>query len=375
MSETQRQGAVHSSMFAALVAWRVARVVLAPLLLALAVTAVLGKLWLDASGPFVEALPAYPYCREAAIALADERVAEALELAEVGACEHVAALARARWDALSAQAQRCWEGVWSGRGEDAFAIGCAVASDLVVFGDVRDLTIQALAWGRGDATDSVLVALSSAGLVLTFTPQLGAGTALLKAARRAGALSTDLALSVTRLVRRQAWPALAHLLTDAGRISTKLGPAQAARALRYADDATELATLARFVEAAPHPLVALRLGGKRVAAIADDGLYRAALARGPAALELAAERGTRALLSRQPLLVWAAKSVYKHPDALAEALLALAAWVLRWATWPVVLLVAAVSSLTSWVLWPRRRRARRVRRNAPSAYHGGKLPG
>ena len=346
----------------ALFAWRLARVVLAPLLVALALGLVLGKLWLEASGPFVEALPAYPYCREASLALADGRVAEALELAEAGECAHEAALARARWDALAAQAERCWQGVWSGRGEDAVAVGCAVASDLVVFGDVRDLTVQALAWGRGDATDPVLVGLSAAGLVLTFTPQVGAGSALLKVSRRAGALSADLAGSVTRLVRQRAWPALADVLGDAGRIGTKLGPAQATRALRYADSPAEVASLARFVEAAPHPLVALRLGGKRVVAITDDGLYRAALARGPGALELAATRGTRALLSRQPLLVWAAKSVYKHPDAIAEALLALAAWLLRWATWPLVLASAAVALLGGRVLWPWRRRAAGVGR-------------
>lgn len=340
---------------AALIAWRLARLLVAPLLLVLAIALVAGKLWLEASGPFVEALPAYPYCREASIALADGDVALALELADAGACAHESALARERWDALAAQAERCWAGVWSGRGQDAVGVGCAVASDLVVFGDVRDLTLQALAWGRGDATDPVLVGLSAAGLALTFTPQLGAGNALLKVARRAGALSADLAGSVTRLVRQRAWPALADLLGDAGRISTTLGPARATRALRYADDASELASLARFVDRASHPLVALRLGGKRVVSIADDGLYRAALARGPAGLELAADRGTRALLSRQPLLVWAAKSVYKHPDALAEALVALAVWLLRWATWPLVLASAALSGLAGWLLWPRRR--------------------
>lgn len=345
--------------------WRTLRVVLAPLLVVVGVSVLLGKVWLLGAGPFVEALEPYPYCAEAEVALAQDRIADALELAEAGECGSVAAAARLRWDALSAQLERCWEGVWRGRGVDAAGVGCAVASDLLVFGDVRDLTVQALAWGQGDATDPVLIGLSTAGIVLTFVPQVGAGNALMKAARRAGTLSTGLARTVTTLVRQRAWPALAGLFTDVGRISAKLGPARATRALAYADDTADMATLARFVETAPHPLVGLRLGGKRVASIADDGLYRAGLARGPAGLQLVAERGAGALLARQPLLIWAAKSVVKHPEALAAFMAALASWLLRWATWPVVLSASAVLVTLGLILWPRRRRRGRAARRRP----------
>ncbi len=353
--------------------WRLLRFVLALLLLLLALGALVGKVWLEASGPFVEALPAYPFCQEAALALEEDRVADALELAEVGDCATEEAQARARWESLAATLDRCWEGVWTGRGEDAAGVGCAVASDLVVFGDVRDLSRQALAWGQGEATDPVLIGLSTAGLVLTFAPQVGAGNALLKVARRAGALSAGLGRSVSTLVRQRAWRPLADLFSDAGRISTKLGPARATRALAYADSPAEMASLARFVESASHPLVGLRLGGKRVAGIADDGLYRVGLARGPAGLQLAAERGSAALLSRKPLLVWAAKSVYRHPDAVASALLVLATWLLRWATWPLVLVVAGVASLAGLALWPRGRRLKGSR-PAPTRTGASRAP-
>ena len=340
--------------------WRALRFVLAPLLLLLGVAGLLGKVWLVASGPFVEALEPYPYCVEAERALAEDRVADALELAETGECASVAAAARVRWDALSAQLERCWQGVWTGRGEDAAGVGCAVASDLVVFGDVRDLTIQALHWGQGDATDPVLIGLSTAGIALTFVPHVGTSNALLKGARRAGTLSAGLARSVSALVRQRAWPALAGLFTDVGRIGTKLGPARATRALAYADDSAEMATLARFVETAPHPLVGLRLGGKRVASIADDAVYRAGLERGPAGLQLVAERGGAALLARQPLLIWAAKSVVKHPEALAAFMARLATWLLRWATWPVVLGVSVTLVAIGLLAWPGRSRRRRA---------------
>jgi hypothetical protein len=340
---------------------RLLRRALAAALLAVAVGAILGKASLDLGGPYLEALPAYPYCAEAATALSLDRVLDALELAEAGACPEELAAARSRWSNLAATFERCLDGAWTGYGDDAAAVGCAVASDLVVFGDVRDLTRQGLAWSRGDATDPVLVALSTAGLVLTFAPQVGLGNALMKVARRAGTLTNALAGGVVTLVRRGAWAPLATMLGDAGRIGAKVGVARGSRALGYADDAAEMAALARYVERVPQPLLGLRWGGKAAVRLADDdALYRAALGRGPDGLRLAAERGGRALLTRQPLLVAVAKSVWKNPEALARALAALAAWLLRWATWPSVAAFAAALAIAATVVWPRVRRRPRA---------------
>ena len=339
------------------------------LLVLLALALVAGKAWLELDGPYLEALPLYPYCTAAATALQEERYLDALELAEAGGGGAELAEARAAWDGLAARFERCVSGAWSGRGEDAFGIGCAVASDLVVFGDVRDLTREGLAWLRGEEPDEVLMALSAAGIALTFTPQIGAGASLFKAARRAGALGDGFARSLVKLARDRAWRPLSGMLTDAGRLSLELGPARATRALAYADDADELARLARFVDMAPQPLLALKWGGKGAVRLAtDDALYREALKRGPAGLELAAARGGRALLARQPLVVFAAKSLYQHPEALAAALAAIVAFVLRWLTWPWVAGAALALALLGLALRAsarQRRGARRRRQGAP----------
>jgi hypothetical protein len=237
-----------------------ARLVVASLLLASAAAVLVAKVELEATGPYLEALPLHPFCDEAAAALAAERVGEAIEVAEAGGCDAVAEEARERWTDLTAVAERCWDGVWTGRGEDGTGAACAVVSDLVVFGDVRDLTRQGVAWARGDETDPVLIALSTAGLVLTVAPAAGAGTSLLKVGRRAGTLGRGLADDVVRLVRQGAWGAVGASLADAGRLSARLGPAGGVRALAYADDASELALLARYVETARHPLLAMRSG-------------------------------------------------------------------------------------------------------------------
>ncbi len=344
------------------------RHLLAGILLASAVATLGGKVWLELSGPYLEALAPYPFCAEAAVALAEERLLDALELAEAGDCPAVLAEAQARWHAPLATLERCATGVWTGVGEDAAGIACAVASDLLIFGDVRDLSRQGIAWGRGETTDPLLIGLSTAGIVLTFAPHVGVGNALLKTARRAGSLTRGLADRLLTLLRRGAWGAVADLSTDAARVSTRLGVARGTRALAYADDATELASLARFVERAPAPLLALRWSGKQALRLADDdALYRAALTRGPEGLRLAAERGGRVLLTRQPLLIAVGKAVVKHPDELAALLTRWATWLLRWLTWPWTLLASGTLALLAWVVRPRPRVRRPPRRAAPAS--------
>lgn len=323
--------------------------------------AVAVKVWLTMSGPFIEALPAYPFCEEARSALASGNVAWSLELAEAGDCTDEEAEARRQWDSLSATFSRCIDGVWTGRADDAAGLACAVASDLVVFGDVRDLTRQGLNWSRGEDTDPVLIALSATGIALTLAPQFGAGASVFKVARRAGTLSDRLASSVMGMLRRGSFRPLGGLLSDAGRISAKVGPPKATRALEYADSAEELSEVARFVDAVDEPLLALRWGGKRMLRLTDDpALFTEAIKRGPPGLILASERGAAALLTRKPLVVTAAKTVYRNPEAVVAATAALATWLLRWAEWTYVLVAAGVLILAGLLLYPYG--PRRVRR-------------
>lgn len=322
------------------------------LLIALAVGVVAGKLWLEYDGPYLEALDPYPYCQAAQSALDEDRILDALELAEADDCPAQLNAANARWNELSARFQRCIGGVWTGYGEGAEGVTCAIVSDLVVFGDVRDLTRQGVAWFRGDDTDTLLIALSAAGIVLTFAPQVGSGASILKGARRAGAVSEALTKNVVKLVQERAWRPLAGLLTDAGRISTKLGPAKTTRVLAYADDADDLAALARFADDARSPLLGLKWGGKGAARMVDDVLYREALKRGPDGMELAMRRGGKALMARQPLIIFAAKTLYKNPEAVLVAIQAIVSFLLRWFTWQFALLLALALTLVGGVLLP-----------------------
>lgn len=318
-----------------------------------------GKVLSDTHGPFLEALPPFDYCAEATHALDEGRLLDALELAEAGDCTAVRSAAERAWSGVAATFERCVAGMWTGVADDAAGVTCAIASDLVVFGDVRDLARQGLAWGRGEATDPLLIGLSAAGIALTFAPQIDLGTTLLKAARRAGSLSRRLVDDLLTLLGRGAVGAVADVATDAGRIAGTLGLARGTRALAYADDAVEVADLARFVSTSRSPLLALRWGGKQAMRLGDDpDLAAAALARGPVGVRLAVERGGAALLARQPWLVAVGKAFVKHPVTLAGWLTQAATFWLRWATWPWILGLSASLLAMAVLLRPRPRRGR-----------------
>lgn len=333
------------------------------LLLLCALVLLGGKAWLEYGPSYLEALPEYPFCQQARAALSVGRLQDAAELAEAGGdCGAELAEAQARWNSLGALFGRCVSGVWTGRADDGVGVGCAIASDLVLFGDVRDLTRQGVAAIRGDATDPVLIALSAAGLALALAPNVGAGASLLKGARRAGALSEPLTKAVLRQARQGSWRPLAGLLGDAGRMSIKLGPARATRVVAYADDGADLARLARFVDDVPRPWLGLKWGGKRVASLTDEALYGAALKRGPDGIRLALERGAKALLVRQPAIIFIGKSLYKHPEALVAALLK----ALDLVRWPLVGWLAGALAVVGLLLSRTKGRRRpRVRNGRP----------
>lgn len=306
-------------------------------LIALAVGAslTLAKAWVDSGRPYLEELPRYDYCDKATDAFEDNDIAQTVELAEAGGCNEVLSRAQAQWQSTTARVSRCAEGVWQGRSRDITGATCAIVSDVFVIGDVRDLTRQSISFARGDDTDYFLAALSGVGLASTLIPQAEAGLNSLKFARRAGTVTEPLAQTVTKLARQGARSALGEVLADAGRTTRTLGLTRGTDALRYADSPDDLKALATFAENKPSPLLALQYGGKQVTTLTDDALYNAALKRGPEGLELAVKRGKRAFLAAHPLL-GLTKSVYK-----GNALIVLL-WLLRFLTWPLVLLISSI---------------------------------
>lgn len=123
----------------------------------------------------------------------------------------------------------------------------AIATDLFVVGDVRDLIIQGGRWARGEKTDPVLAAIAAFGLVTTFAPQLDWAPSLLKAARRGGTMTERFAGFLKRAVAERDIAAIRRAVEGSADMARHASPAGAVRLLKHVDDAEDAARLGRFL--------------------------------------------------------------------------------------------------------------------------------
>ncbi|GAC1631441.1 MAG: hypothetical protein NVS9B10_24890 [Nevskia sp.] len=213
-------------------------------------------------------------------------------------------------DDLLRRLREVGQGALTGRGDSIESLGGAIVTDMLVIGDLRDLVIEGTHALRGEDTDEVIVALSALGIATTAAPEADAGVAVLKFARRAGALGDALAHSLVRVAKQAAATrdagALLQVAGDAARLAKAARPAAAMKILKLVDDPATLHLVADFAQR-PGGAFALWLGGERSlkwlktgGAQAQDWLLRAAR-RGEAGLDLLTRRG-RLLLRPHPLL-------------------------------------------------------------------------
>lgn len=247
-------------------------------------------------------------------------------------------------------------GAITGEAESTTAFAAAVLADLFVIGDIRDLIVQSLRWTRSEPTDPVIAALSGVGLALTVAPSADLGTALLKAGRRAGALSARFARRLIRLGgdgRR-----MAAVAADARRLALQTDAATALRILRHVDHPADLALASRLTRRTGLGAYALEHGGRTTLRLmktlgrqGDETILRAAR-KGRPGLRLLGRTG-RVALRPHPLL-GLAKFVRKgRARQWVEQQLLHGAGVLRWGAtaWLVLELVRVTGVLR------RRRRA------------------
>ncbi|MBI3171366.1 MAG: hypothetical protein HYZ32_02080, partial [Hydrocarboniphaga effusa] len=282
------------------------------------------------------ALPPADYWKEAGVLLDQERYSEALLVVDAGIEAlpgHRASLLmlrdrieleQGRWMNLF---QQLGQGALTGTGKNLEALTGAVVADLFVFGDVRDLVVQAGRKLSGEETDEVIVALSAGGILLTVSPALDLGAALLKFARRMGAMTERFAKNllkvVERAVKQQNADEVLAISGDMAALSKQARPAGALAILKNVDDPAELQLAARFAEK-PGGTFALWLGGRQTmtwlkqGGKRSDDLLLQASRRGRYGFDYLA-RNSDLLLKPHPLL-GLVKGLYKGniPDLLIE---------------------------------------------------------
>ncbi|MBP2316439.1 hypothetical protein [Azospirillum soli] len=209
------------------------------------------------------------------------------------------------WRAGARAARRAAMGFVSGQGEDPVSLTAALASDLTVVGDIRDLAGQAALMVKGEAVDELTLGLSIAGVAMTAGTVVTAGGALpaktgvslAKLARKTGKLSVRFQAELGRILARAVdLPAFRHAVRDipwyradelataarrhAARVDTReveavlssvgsinqvLAPSRTLAVLRHVDDVKDVQKAERAAKILGKPVSgALRLTGKQV---------------------------------------------------------------------------------------------------------------
>lgn len=176
-------------------------------------------------------------------------------------------------------------GFLTGQPTDLAGLAGAATSDLMVWGDIRDVGREGLKIARGEEPDQLILGLSAVGIAVTAGTYatVGAslpvrmGISLVKVAKRTGRLSAGLLRSFTRaaresvdfvalrrllsgsaavdgaavksVVRTDRLATLTRMLDDTARVETKAGTRAALEGLKVAEGGRDLSRVARLADA------------------------------------------------------------------------------------------------------------------------------
>lgn len=310
-----------------------------------------------------EALPPFDYAYEAGELFKQNRFTEALLLVDEGLAQDPSSnrllimkqgleLERKDWMRQMALGGR---GAITGRGTETAELAGAIVADLFVFGDIRDLVIETGTWLQGGDADDMIVALSAGGILLTVSPSVDLGAAVLKTARKVGALGDAMARTIADAAR-QAYRTkklgpIKAITDDVGALATRARPAGAVKILRHVDDPATLRRVVRFA-ATPDGLHALMIDPKTTLRWLTSGWPHAerwllkAAARGRAGLDSLAKNSST-MFRAHPLL-GLVKGLYKGNvpalllDLLQRYSLHVLGFAIGWLAYEGLLLLARV---------------------------------
>lgn len=153
--------------------------------------------------------------------------------------------------------KRAASGFLTGEGGSIEELGGSVASDMLLYGDIRDLVKHSYYKAtKNEKGDAFIITLSSFGLLTELVDVVDWAPAVLKAFRKAGALSTKMVGLLSDGMKKcieakKIDSGLASLFSGIRSMTDSLGLARAGRLMRHADDAADVATLAKAAKMAP----------------------------------------------------------------------------------------------------------------------------
>lgn len=328
-----------------------------------------GGLWFCASGDFestVDELPDYDYLPEIRELESAGRLGEAEHLADfvlggsvITNREEVAALRdeiHRRRTSFWGRAKRVGKGFVIGEGTSIEELGGAVASDFLLWGDIRDLAKQGWNKATGKETDPVVAGLAAVGVltsVASYIPDPAEGAevsadaslSLLKTLRKTGRLSKRfcgvLVDGCRKSVKAKSLSkGMKEIVVGMKNLFDDVGAARAAAMMKHVHDVDSLKAVSKMAKQAAEPVVILvrkhgEVGVKVLGVLADtedgaEALVKAAR-KGPKGLKKIlrySKYGARGAKSfRQKHLQNFAKAIAmaigRLPMAIASGLLAL----------------------------------------------------
>lgn len=150
-------------------------------------------------------------------------------------------------DSWVGKAKRAVKGFVTGSGTSIEEIGGGIASDMVVYGDIRDLIKQGYFKITKQETDPVIVALASVGLATQFAECVDWAPGVIKALRKVGALSerfVDFLLSSCKQTLH-APELLRPIFANLSGLVERMGLARTATVFRYVDTPADLEVVAK----------------------------------------------------------------------------------------------------------------------------------
>jgi len=191
---------------------------------------------------------------------------------------------------------RAVNGFVTGSSKSLEEAGGAMLSDLIIYGDIRDLVIQGYFKVTGRETDPFIVVLSTAGLATSLIQSADWLPSMLKLLRKAGAVTENLAKTTVSMVsvtlkHGKAETKTIRYFSDMGIFLKQNSFPRSARLLRYVETPKDLALYTRLtMHSSTVPYLLLRSGGRSGAFVIRRfgstrpgmELLKAASRRGPA---------------------------------------------------------------------------------------------
>ncbi len=197
------------------------------------------------------------------------------------------------------KAKRFLKGFAWGEANSIEEVAGGITSDMIIWGDIRDLIKQGYYKITGNDTDPLIVALAGIGLATELVDFADWAPAVLKGLRKVGAFSAKFVNFIIDTAKRSAKlgkldDGLKLVFKSIGSLTDKIGLARTASVMKHVDDVDELATITRLAEKnADTAYLVVKNGGKDGISMikqfgnAEDGIkvLSTAAKKGPAGIQ------------------------------------------------------------------------------------------